>query len=83
MADPRPGDGNAAKLKRYWLAGEGRRKWTTWTELYNHLKKYLGAARAKRVASAWYHEGTGMWSGSDRNRVAHGKPPRGNRVGPG
>jgi hypothetical protein len=38
---------------------------------------------ADRVTSAWYHEGTGMWAGSDKNRVTHGKPPRGKVVGPG
>lgn len=84
MADARPGDGDAERLKRYWLAGPGRAKWSTWTELYRHLRRYIKPAeRAKRVASAWYHEGTGMWAGSDANRVAHGKPPRGNRIGPG
>lgn len=82
MADLHPGDGGD-QLKRYWIAGPGRAKWNTWTELYNHLKKYLGPERAKAVAAAWYHEATGLWPGSDANRVAHGKPPRGKRVGPG
>lgn len=83
MADVRPGDGNAAVLKRYWLFGPGRAKWNTWTELYGHLKKYMNPEFAKRTAAQWYHEGTGMWPGSDANRVAHGKPPRGKRIGPG
>ena len=39
--------------------------------------------RAKRVAAQWYHEATGRWPGSDANRVAHGKPPRGKVIGPG
>lgn len=84
MADTHPGDGDAQRLKRYWLAGPGRRKWNTWTELYNHLKKYITPPeRAKRVTEAWYFEATGRHGGSDLNRVAHGKPPRGKRIGPG
>lgn len=82
MADTHPGD-NAAQLKRYWIAGPGRAKWSTWTELYHHLLKYLPPERAKRTAAQWYHEATGMWPGSDKNRVAHGHAPRGDRIGPG
>jgi hypothetical protein len=82
MADIRPGD-NGDKLKHYWLHGEGRAKWNTWTELYHHLVKYLNPETAKRVTSQWYHEATGLWGGSDANRVAHSHAPRGKVVGPG
>lgn len=82
MADLHPGD-NGDQLKRYWIAGPGRAKWSTWTELYNHLKKYLGPERAKRVAAQWYHDAVGVWPGADLNRVMHGSPPRGKRIGPG
>lgn len=40
-------------------------------------------AMAKRMASAWLHEVTGEWAGSDIHRVHSGKPPRGHRIGPG
>ena len=84
MADLNPGDGDAKRLKRYWLTGPGRAKWSSWTELYHHLRKYIHPDDfAKRTAAQWYHEGTGLWAGSDMNRVVHGKPPRGNRIGPG
>lgn len=85
MPDTKPGDkGNGGiDLKHYWIAGEGRAKWSTWTELYTHLVKFLGPDRAKRVTSQWYHDATGLWAGSDANRVAHGHPPRGKVIGPG
>lgn len=70
-------------LKHYWLRGEGAAKWSTWTELYHHLKKHMAAEMAKRVAAEWFHERYGIWPGADLNRVAHGKPPRGHQVGPG
>jgi hypothetical protein len=38
---------------------------------------------AKRTAAQWFHERFGFWPGSDKNRVMHGKPPRGKKVGPG
>jgi len=82
MADVHPGDGGD-RLKHYWLFGEGRAKWHTWTELYHHLVKYLNPELAKKVTEAWYLEGTGMHGGSDLNRVAHGHPPRGKVIGPG
>lgn len=83
MADTRPGDGNADALHRYWTVGKGRARWNTWTELYHHLLKYLPTERAKRTAAEWFHEVMGFWPGADINRVRHGKPPRGNKVGPG
>jgi hypothetical protein len=38
---------------------------------------------AKRTAAEWFHIRYGYWPGSDVNKVAHGKPPRGKVVGPG
>lgn len=70
-------------LKRYWMTGDGAGKWATWTELYGHLKKHMADELAKRVAAEWFHERYGIWPGSDKNRVLHGKPPRGKVVGPG
>lgn len=80
---PNPKPGSPGYLKWYWIAGPGRAKWSSWTELHNHLVKFLTPAMAKRVTSVWYHEATGLYGGSDANRVAHGKPPRGKIVGPG
>lgn len=71
------------QFKHYWLVGEGAAKWSTWTELYHHLIKYLSPDMAKRTAAQWFHDRYGIWPGSDVNRVAHGKPPRGSKVGPG
>jgi hypothetical protein len=74
-------------LKEYWLHGEGAAKWVDsphpWTTLYGHLRKYLPDERAKRTAAEWFHAHFGYWPGADRNRVAHGRPPRGDKVGPG
>ena len=70
-------------FRDYWLHGEGAARWSTWTELVDHLKKYLSTPAAKRIAAQWFHARYGIWPGSDANRVAHGKPPRGDKVGPG
>jgi hypothetical protein len=78
--DTHPG---GEELKHYWLHGEGAAKWSTWTELYHHLLKYLSPGMAKRTAAEWFHERYGDWPGSDTNKVRHGKPPRGHLVGPG
>ena len=79
-ADTHPG---GEELKHYWLHGEGAAKWSTWTELYHHLRKHMNLEMAKRVAAQWFHERYSIWPGSDANRVAHGKQPRGEKVGPG
>lgn len=79
--------GDAERLKRYWTKGEGLAKWADkpkpWTELYHQLTKYMNPDMAKRTAAQWFHEVFGFWPGSDLNRVTHGEPPRGKRVGPG
>lgn len=55
-------------LKQYWVFGAGRAKWNSWTELYGHLKRHLSVPMAKRVASQWFHDRYGYWSGDKRNR---------------
>jgi hypothetical protein len=77
----------AARLHAYWTKGEGLAKWAgsphPWTSLYHHLVKYMPPDKAKRTAAEWFHQVFGFWPGSDLNRVTHGKPPRGHKVGPG
>lgn len=81
-ANPKPG--SRGYFKWYWTKGPGRAKWSTWTELYHHiLPKVTNPNMAKRITEAWYFQTTGRHGGSDANRVAHGKPPRGKIVGPG
>lgn len=87
MADLHPGDGNAKSLESYWKTGAGAKLWiptrTPWTNLYRHLKKHMPDEMAKRVASQWFMDVFHFAAGSDKNRVLHGSPPRGKRVGPG
>lgn len=75
------------QLHHYWTVGKGKAKWvespTPWRTLVAHLTKYVGLLKAKVFASRWYIEVFGYSAGSDKARVAHGKPPRGHRVGPG
>jgi hypothetical protein len=63
--DTHPG---GEQLKKYWLHGEGAAKWATWTELYQHLVKYLTPEMAKRTAAEWFHERYGYWPGDQRNQ---------------
>jgi hypothetical protein len=58
------------QLKDYWVHGEGAAKWSTWTELYHHLLKYLPEAEAKRTAADWFHERYGFWPGDKKNDKA-------------
>lgn len=66
------------QLKRYWTKGPGLAKWAKsphpWTALRNHLLKYVGAGRADRMASEWFHEVFGYWPGHRKGS---------NPVGPG
>lgn len=75
------------RLHHYWTRGKGLAKWIgsphPWTTLYHHLRKYVGSERAKRMASEWLHEVTGLWPGSDAHRVSHGGKMRGKVIGPG
>lgn len=74
-------------LHHYWTKGKGLAKWVgsphPWTTLKDHLAKYVGEERAKRMANEWFHEVFGYYPGADLNRVAHGQPPRGKVIGPG
>lgn len=83
VVDRRARSKSRYSLKQYWLHGEGADKWSTFDELYDHLKKHVPPGKAKRIAASWFHQRYGYWPGSDKNRVAHGKKPRGKRVGPG
>jgi hypothetical protein len=76
------------QLHHYWTVDpEGRAKWVDspkpWTTLVAHLTKHVGPLKAKVYASRWFIEVFHYAAGSDKNRVAHGHPPRGNKVGPG
>lgn len=71
--------GSSHGLKSYWTHGEGLAKWIDrphpWTALYHHLRKYIeNDALAKRTASRWFHDATGMWPGERKGK---------NPVGPG
>lgn len=50
--DTHPG---GEQLKHWWVYGEGAALWATWTELEEHLLKYLKPEVAKRTAQVWYH----------------------------
>ena len=78
------------ELHYYWTREpEGRAKWVEspepWTTLVAHLSAIpaVGPVKAKVYASRWFIEVFGFAAGSDKNRVLHGRPPRGHRVGPG
>jgi hypothetical protein len=77
----------AEEGKQYWLAGKGLGKWAfsddPWTELHKHLLKFMPPGEATLTASRWFIEHFGFAAGSDLNRVTHGHPPRGHKVGPG
>lgn len=73
-------------LKHWWVYGAGSTRWSTFTELYDQLRKEItdmSDDHVKAIAASWYHLRYGIWPGSDANRVKHGKPPRGHVVGPG
>lgn len=78
------------QLHHYWTRGAGRERWVDspkpWTTLLANLVEEVEGEPIevlKRWASRWFFEVKGYYAGSDRNRVEHGKPPRGHRVGPG
>lgn len=74
------------ELHHYWVAGPGLARWTTWTELLAGLVEEVHdkpLETLKEWAAAWFHERYGFWPGADLNRVRQGKPPRGDRIGPG
>ena len=61
------------QLKHYWTRDpRGLAKWATkphpWTALYRELVKHVGSARAKRIASEWFHEVFGIWPGERKGK---------------
>jgi phage portal protein BeeE len=85
-----PVDHDGSQLHEYWTRDpEGLAKWadspTPYENLYEHLLTHMDgdADKAHRTAAAWFHDVFHFWPGSDKNRVTHGHPPRGKRVGPG
>jgi len=82
------------ELHHYWVAGKGRALWenspTPWRTLYALVtaavrknSRAVSPEQIKRWVSRWFIQVKHYAAGSDLNRVAHGKPPRGHRVGPG
>jgi hypothetical protein len=79
------------ELHHYWTVGPGRHEWvnspTPWRTLLAllvaHVKPPKPLEVLKKWASRWFIEVKDYAAGSDENRVAHGHPPRGHRVGPG
>jgi hypothetical protein len=76
------------QLHHYWTVDpKGRARWvdsaTPWTTLEHLLEEHVPPEMAKRLAASFFHDVFHYWPGDDKNRVAHGKPPRGNRIGPG
>lgn len=83
------GEHDGTDLHHYWTKDpEGLAKWAAspepWTTLHEHLAKFIhDPDKLDRTTSAWFIDVFGYAAGSDKNRVAHGHPPRGKRVGPG
>lgn len=69
-------DPTGKNLHAYWVAGKGRARWDTWTELYHHLVKYLPSETAKATAAKWYHEVHGVWPGDHSGKGGKGKRKR-------
>lgn len=81
-------DRDGSQLRRYWTRDpEGLAKWAKsphpWTALVRHLTKHMTREQAEGLATVYYHAVFGYYPGSDKARVAHGKPPRGQRIGRG
>jgi hypothetical protein len=73
--------GNAEKLRRYWLYGEGAAKirWNTggdWKRCVKQLAKHLGP-RAKGYCALRHKEATGMWTGDQKHRQMYGRTASG------
>ena len=71
------GAGRGGGWKAYWTHGEGLAKWAKsphpWTALYHHLVKHMPPPMAKRVASQWFHDVTGMWPGERKGKNPVGR----------
>jgi len=66
-ADTHPGGEGPGSIKWWWTKGPGLQRWAStphpWTALYTQLKPHMSDDKAKRCASAWFHEVFGIWSG--------------------
>lgn len=78
------------ELHHWWTAGPGLARWvnspTPWRTLLANLVEAVKDKPLevlKKWTSRWYIDVFHYAAGSDKARVAHGKPPRGHRVGPG
>jgi hypothetical protein len=76
------------QLHAYWTRGEGLAKWADtprpWTALRAELAQFIhDPNELDRTTSQWFMDVMGFSAGSDLNRVTHGQPPRGHRIGPG
>ncbi len=75
------------ELHHYWTKGKGLARWigspTPWTTLVALLSEHVPLEKARVFASAWVREVTGLSTGSDAYRIAHGGKMRGHKVGPG
>lgn len=65
MADLRPGDGKAERLRQYWLRGPGAAKisWNTpgdWSRCVANLTPYMGE-RARGYCSLLHKRATGKY----------------------
>ena len=70
--DTRPGDGDAARLKRWWAYGEGRQRWinspTPFRTLHALLKaKGVPSRQVDGLTANIMHMATGLYPGQ-RNR---------------
>lgn len=71
MPDLNPGDGDAEKLRQYWLHGPGAAKirWGTpgdFTRCVRHLTKYM-PGRAEGYCQRLHHRANGYYTGDKRN----------------
>lgn len=75
------------EFETYWTRGEGLARWLgrphEWTTLRNLLRKHPAIHDPEGLATKYFHKVKGFYPGSDLHRVEHGKPPRGERIGPG
>ena len=76
MADTKPGDGDASKLKAYWLVGAGAAKirWNTpgdFTRCVRLLDKHM-PGRAEGYCANLHHDATGTWPGEVKGKNPNG-----------
>jgi hypothetical protein len=65
--NPKPGS-SENELHTYWTKDpRGLAKWATtahpYTNLVQHLTKFIGKERAQRVAAQWFRDVFGVWPG--------------------